>query len=86
MPGSTAPVVVGMVVFVVTSPLKLVVPTGAPPPVPELASDALLRVTCVALSIDTLLVPTGNDLPELINRPIAKLSVFVTVTVFDPCR
>ena len=53
--------------FVVTSPLKLVVPTGAPPLVPELASAALLRVTCVELSIDTILVPTGYDLPELIN-------------------
>ena len=42
-------------------PVTGVVPDGAPPPPPELASAALLTVTCVSLSIDTILVPSGYD-------------------------
>jgi len=83
--GTTAAVFVGLdVTPAPASPLILVTPSGTPPPPPEFASAALLTVTCVSLSIDTILVPTGNALPELTNKPTARLSVFVTVIVFCP--
>ena len=65
-------------------PLTGVVPDGAPPPPPEFASAALLTVTCVSLSIDTILVPAGYDLPELTCKPTARLSVLETLIVFCP--
>ena len=48
------------IVIVPVVPLTGVVPDGAPPPPPEFASAALLTVTCVSLSMDTILVPSGS--------------------------
>ena len=67
---------------VIPVPLTGVVPDGAPPPPPEFASAALLTVTCVSLSMDTILVPSGYALPELTNKPIARFLVLVTFIVF----
>ena len=83
LPGATAPVLVGIVV-VDAVPLSKVVPAGAPPPPPEFASAALFSVTWVSLSIDTILVPVGYDLPELTNKPTARFLVLLTVIVFWP--
>ena len=63
-------------------PVTGVVPVGAPPPPPEFARAALFNVICVSLSIDTILVPVGYDLPELTNKPTARFLVLLTVIVF----
>ena len=66
------------------APLSEVVPVGAPPPPPELASAALFNVISVSLSIDTIFVPAGYPLPELTNQPTARSLVLLTVIVVDP--
>ena len=83
--GATAPVLVG-IGPVVPVPLKNVTPWGAPPPPAEFASAALFNVISVSLSIDTILVPSGYDLPELTNKPTARLSVEVTVILVPPAK
>ena len=80
-PNGTCAVLVPIVVVPLV-PLIGVVPDGAPPPPPEFASAALLTVTCVSLSIDTILVPAGYDLPELTCNPTARFFVSVTFIVF----
>ena len=83
LPGATAPVLVA-IGPVVPVPLNNVIPVGAPPPPAEFANAALLIVTWVSLSIDTIFVSDGNALPELTNIPTATFLVDVRLIVVVP--